>query len=289
MKRLIVFLLLLNLYSCKESARKEEVSIVDDLGYNFTFEKIPVRVISLAPSITESIYYLGADENLIGVTNYCDYPEQAKNKTIIGGMLDPNLEIITKLNPDLIFLTTEGNSQITYKSLKDLGFKVFVLNPRNVTGIVSTLEKLCSIFKNKTSDENLVQFRKEIDLLSKITSKRDFAGFLALKPLISFNKNTFLNDIFDRSGFKNIYGDEKLDYPGIAEEDLFIKDPEYLFIFGEKNDDKIKIVKDELETKFRKLKSVKNKNYHILDESVFTRPGPRVIESLKILHTIVTN
>lgn len=289
MKRLIVFLLLLNLYSCKESARKEEVSIVDDLGYNFTFEKIPVRVISLAPSITESIYYLGADENLIGVTNYCDYPEQAKNKTIIGGMLDPNLEIITKLNPDLIFLTTEGNSQITYKSLKDLGFKVFVLNPRNVTGIVSTLEKLCSIFKNKTSDENLVQFRKEIDLLSKIASKRDFAGFLALKPLISFNKNTFLNDIFVRSGFKNIYGDEKLDYPGIAEEDLFIKDPEYLFIFGEKNDDKIKIVKDELETKFRKLKSVKNKNYHILDESVFTRPGPRVIESLKILHTIVTN
>jgi len=281
--------LLLNLYSCKESTRKEEVNIVDDLGNNFTFEKIPVKVISLAPSITESVFYLGADANLIGVTNYCDYPEQAKTKTIIGGMLDPNLEIITKLNPDLIFLTTEGNSQITYKSLKDLGFKVFVLNPRNITGIVSTLEKLCSIFKNKTSDDKLIQFRKEIDLLSNINSKRDFAGFLALKPLISFNKNTFLSDIFNRSGFKNIYGDEKLDYPGIAEEDLFTRDPDYLFIFGENNESKIKNVKDELETKFRKLKSVKNKNYYILDESIFTRPGPRVIESLKILHAITTN
>lgn len=281
---LLIFISLTFFYSCKDSQDYSDLSIADDLGNKFEFNKPPSRVISLAPSITESFYYLGLDTVIVGVTEYCDYPEQAKTKTSIGGMLDPNLERITKLNPDLIFLTTEGNSQITYKSLNDLGFKVFVLNPKNVNGIVSSMEKICSIFKNTISGNKLNEFKTELNNLTNDSLKRPFAGFLALKPLITFNKNTFLNDVFKKSGYRNIYENENLDYPSVSEEDLFSKDPDYLFIFAA--DGNQEIVSNELENKFGRLKSVYKKSYFILDENVFTRPGPRVLNSIKKLKTL---
>lgn len=279
-----IFLLLLLFYSCKTEQDKAGTTISDDLGNKFEFKKKPSRVISLAPSITESLYFLKLDSNLIGVTQYCDYPKEAKLKTNIGGMLDPNLEIITNLNPDLILLTTEGNTQITYKSLKDLGLRVFVLNPKNVDGIVSSLEKLNLIFKNPVTENILNSFKGELQSIEIDSQSRLYAGFLALKPLISFNKNTFLNDVFKKSGFRNIYENETLDYPSIAEEDLFTKNPDYLFIFTNENSELS--VSNELEQRFNRLKSVRNKSYYILDENVFTRPGPRVLNSIRKLKTI---
>jgi len=279
-----IFLSMFLFFSCKNTPDSSGVTITDDLGNKFEFKEIPARVISLAPSITESLYFLGLDANLVGVTQYCDFPEKAKLKINIGGMLDPNLEIIANLKPDLILLTTEGNSQITYKSLKDLGFRVFVLNPKNVDGIVSSLEKLNSIFKNPVSEITLKEFKNELNSIADDSQVRKFAGFLALKPLVSFNKNTFLSDVFKKSGFRNLYENENLDYPAIAEEDLFSKDPDYLFIFAGKSNEEI--VSIELEKRFDKLKSVRGKSYYVLDENVFTRPGPRVLNSIKKLKTI---
>lgn len=283
---LFLFIVIFVISSCKEPVRTENISVIDDLGYSFTFEKPPNKVISLAPSITESIYYLEADSNLIGVTNYCDYPEQAQSKVKIGGMLDPNIEIITKLNPDLIFLTTEGNSQTTYKSLKDLGFKVFVLNPKNIEGIETTLIKLNSILRSKTGTSKLNSFKDELSKAGINNRTRNFAGFLSLKPLITFNKNTFINDVFRKCGFVNIYENESLDYPSISDEDFIIRDPEYLFVFSSLNENSINILKEEINKKFGQLKSIKNSKYYILDESLFSRPGPRIIKSLNQLEQI---
>jgi iron complex transport system substrate-binding protein len=283
MRRILLFLMLTGLFSCNNKIIKQDVNIQDDLGRSFVFKEIPKRVISLAPSITESIFFLQADSNLAGVTKYCDYPEQTKWKVNVGGMIDPNLEIITKLNPDLIFLTIEGNSQVTYKSLIDLGFKVFVLNPRNADGVIATLEKLNSIFRTANGNKILSNFKNEIDKYSGNSHDKTYAGFISINPLISFNGKTFLNDIFFKCGYTNVYKDEKLDYPSIMEEDIFLKDPEYLFVFADTSVSKKKMIKDETEIKFGKLKSVINKKYFILDENIFTRPGPRILNSLKIL------
>lgn len=286
MKKIIMFVLLLGIISCSNKTVKQEISIQDDLGKDFLFKEIPKNVVSLAPSITESIYFMQADEYLSGVTKYCDYPEQTRTKKTVGGMLDPNLEIITKINPDLIFLTIEGNSQVTYKSLIDLGFKVFVLNPRSIDGVFSTLEKLNKIFKPPAGDNIVNNFKEDVNKYVQKSKGKMFAGFLSMKPLISFNGTTFLSDVFSKSGFTNIYRDEKLDYPSIMEEDIFVKDPEFLFVFADSTQNSRNMVKDEVESKFGKLKSVMKNKYFILDESIFTRPGPRILKSLQILSAI---
>lgn len=283
MRVLITILLLMALSSCGNKPVKEEKNISDDLGKSFIFTEIPQRVVSLAPSITESVYFINADKYLAGVTAYCDYPVDAKNKTVVGGMLDPNLEIITKLNPDLILLTIEGNSQVTYKSLTDLGYRVFVLNPRSVDGVVIALEKLYQIFRTDKGEGIIRNFKNELGKFTNRDVKKTYAGFLSVKPLISYNGTTFLSDVFSRLGYKNVYSDEKLDYPSIMEEDLFSKDPEYLFVFADSSESNRKMVKDEVELKFGKLKSVSQKKFIVLDESVFTRPGPRILNAMKIL------
>ncbi len=283
MRKLILFLFLLLFYSCGTKTNVEIKTIQDDLGKSFRFSEIPQRVVSLAPSITESLYFIHADKFLVGVTKYCDYPQDAKSKTIVGGMLDPNLEIIAKLNPDLILLTIEGNSQVTYKSLVDLGYNVFVLNPRSVDGVASTLDKLNQIFRTDVNSAITNAFKDDINKYSVKSEKKTYAGFLSVKPLISFNETTFLNDVFLKSGFRNSYAEEKLDYPSIMEEDLFLKDPYYLFVFSDTTAQSRKLITSEVELKFGKLKSVSQKRFFVLDENIFTRPGPRIINALKYL------
>lgn len=289
MKRLLIALLvLLTLCSCRENKNSTTgVKITDDLGKDFVFEKIPSKVISLAPSITETIYYLGADKNLIGVTKYCDYPPEAASKNIVGGLLDPNLELIAGLKPDLIFLTTEGNSKLTYKSLTDLGYSVFVLNPRKISDIVTTMEKLNSILQPDSGRIRIELFKTGVERYKvQPESALTYAAFLSVKPFVSFNDNTFIGDIFRISGFRNVFGEEKLDYPGIYDEDLIIKNPEYMFFFSDSSQVSIKNINTEISAGFGGLNAYRNGKFFILNENIFSRPGPRVVEALGILSRI---
>jgi len=290
MKRflLLIILMTIALSSCR--TKKDENTgnaVKDDLGNLFEFTNPPERVVSLAPSITEMIYYIGAESKLAGVTKYCDYPPEARGKQSVGGLLDPNLELIAEIKPDLILLTIEGNSQITYKSLIDLGYRVFVLNPRKVEDIISAMEKLNEILKPQTGKKSVDNFRREIENIKpKDTNRSTYAAFLSAKPLISFSDNTFIGDIFTTEGFENVFGNEKLDYPGIYDEDLLLKNPDYLFFLADTSGTTKKIIETEAAGRFYGLKAYKEKKVIILDENIFSRPGPRVADALNNLNEI---
>lgn len=283
MKRAILFFVFILLFSsCRDREEKTaEFSVTDDLGNVFVFRKIPGRVISLAPSITESIFYLNAQNNLAGVTDYCDYPQEAAEKVKVGGMIDPNTELIAKLNPDLIFITTEGNSRLTYKNLSDLGYRVFVFNPKTVKDIYRMLERLNEIFRPEKGSEVLRNFADS--LITSKTGDRTFAGLISVIPLITFNSDTFISDIFSVCGYVNVYGDEKLDYPSVSEEDLNVKNPDYLMIMSGSAPGMKEKLNEEIIKRFGNLKAVRGKKIIFLDESIFSRPGPRVVKAIRFL------
>lgn len=121
---LILFSLLFsycqNSYSC--------LTIKDATGEIFHFKKIPQRVISLAPSITENLYLLGVGDKIVGNTTYCDTPDDAKKKEKIGTYIQPNIEKIVYLKPDIVFIMKEGmKKEIVYK-MRNLGLQVFTLD-----------------------------------------------------------------------------------------------------------------------------------------------------------------
>ncbi len=148
-----VFLFGLFFISCntsdKKSTSNDKIVIVDDLNNKITLNHTPKKVVSLAPSLTEMIYELGLGEKLVGNTIYCDYPEEAKKVTKVGDLLNVDAEKVLMLKPDLVFVTIEGNTQESYKKLKDLGINVFVSNPRNFEGIKKTFRDLANIFNVK--------------------------------------------------------------------------------------------------------------------------------------------
>ena len=88
----------------------EGATFKDSLGREVRLEKIPKRIIPLAPSLTEILYYLGLGDNVVGVTQFSDYPEEAKEKPLVGSYIDLNIEKIITLSPDLVIGTKDGSA-----------------------------------------------------------------------------------------------------------------------------------------------------------------------------------
>jgi len=105
-------------------------------------DKIPRRIISLAPSITEIIYALGLGDRLVGVTTYCDYPEEAKKKPKVGGMVNPSIEAVVSLKPDIVVMTTDGNPKEFEERLRSLKVKTYVFRARQLSNLPQGIREM---------------------------------------------------------------------------------------------------------------------------------------------------
>ena len=273
-------------FSCGEDENDlQNKFIKDDYGNIFSTDSLPKRIISLAPNLTECLYAIGADSLLVGVTNYCDYPPQAKTKTKIGGILDPNYEIMTSLKPDVILLTTEGNPKNIYFSLKNYNFKVFVTNPGDINGVSNTilnLGKLTGKFKTAEDISNIILAKKRVfELMNKDIVRKKCLLLISLSPFITVNKFTYINEIIELSGLDNLYKDEINSYPMINYESVIEKNPDYLLISVDTgNTNLINDYKQKLNTELNATNAVKNNKIFFIDENLLSRPGPRVIECI---------
>lgn len=285
----ITLILLSLLLSCgkQQQETNRQFSITDDLGNPIELQKKPGKIISLAPNITEAIYSIGADSLLIGVTSYCNYPEEAKNKTIIGGMLDPNIEIITSLKPDLIIMTIEGNSQASYQALINSGFKIFVTNPRDLNGIKKMLSDFGKICGKENNSEILIKRldsaeKSFLEATSKIKPKPKALILVSINPLITVNKTTYINQIANLSGYVNIYSDEPMPYPTINFEDVIVKNPDCIILTSELTDGKGNYLK-ELGKYLNTTNAFRNNKIISVNADLISRPGPRIIQAIEQL------
>src|SRR5258708_35585359 len=120
--------------------------VTDDLGRTVTIPLKITRAISLAPSITESIFAVGAGDRLVGVTTFCNYPEAAKSVPKVGDTISPNLETIVALKPDVVFVSTASQIEAFKNTLEQNGIAVYVTNPNSIEGVLGNLEKLGGMF-----------------------------------------------------------------------------------------------------------------------------------------------
>jgi iron complex transport system substrate-binding protein len=284
---LIAFMSVLVL-SC--SGKKKEnkpgvITIKDDLNNVISLTSIPHRVISLAPSMTEMIYAVGAGEQLIGNTLYCNYPEEAKIVTKVGDMISIDYEKILSLKPDLIFITVEGNVKNGYEKLTRLGFKVFVSNPRNYSGIKKTFKDLGKIFgmedkANQTIKNWDERYNKITDEVKKYPAKSAMF-IIGLNPVILAGKNTFINELLTSAGLTNIASDSPLNYPIFSREEIIKRNPDYIITTGmssEENKEQISIYRE-----WKTLKAIQKKCVLIVNPDLYLRPGPRFIDALEDL------
>ena len=130
--------------------------VTDDLGRSVLVPTKINRAISLAPSLTENIFAVGAGDRLVGVTTFCNYPEQAKSIAKIGDTMNPNMETIIALKPDVVFVSTASQIEMFMKTLEANGIAVYVSNPTSLEGVFKDLKRFGELFGNQDIAENLV-------------------------------------------------------------------------------------------------------------------------------------
>ncbi len=284
----LIFTLLI-LTSCADTKKPEQhiFSIKDDLGNEINFDKIPRRIITLAPNLTEMIYDLALEKYLVGNTLYCNYPAAARKIEKIGDMLTFDFEKILTLKPDLILITVEGNTKQTYDKFRELGLKIFATNPRNFEGIKKSYMDMGKIFDITEATNNKIKMWDSV--ITKVTAESKNiqqapAMFvIELKPLMLAGKNTFINQYLQICGLKNIAEDSPANYPMFSREDILKRNPDYI-IYPTGGDDNISIIKNAY-PEWARLKAIKNNNVIFVDRDLYMRPGPRFAEAVNDLFT----
>jgi iron complex transport system substrate-binding protein len=260
--------------------------VIDGYGRTVRVPLNPSRIVSLAPSLTETLYALGVEDRLVGDTDYCDYPPEAQKKPKVGGVINPNLEEIAALHPDLVLVTKEGNLLDTVRSLETLGIPSYATDARTVDEIVSSTQKLADVLNvsamGKTlTDELLRRLEALHTKLNSVPPKRVF--FIVWpEPLISVGKETFIADALRRAGAVSIV-DSSQDWPQVNLEEVARLQPEFL-VFASSHSDSIAHDFDALEHRpgWRILDAVHNRRFAVISDAII-RPAPRIVSVIEDL------
>lgn len=248
-----------------------------------TMDRIPSRVISVAPNITEIIFALGKGKTLVGRTEYCDYPAEAGKIESIGTIMEPNLEKIVELNPDIVIASTHFQKGVCEK-LEDMGIKVVVLDAEeSFDGVYHLIKQVGKVLgSSEKAAERVSDLQKRV---ADITLKVDNAPkprvyyivFYGDSGFYTAGQDTFIGNMLKMAGGDNVAADSKGWQYSI--EKLVAKDPEILIC------SKFYHTKEIIERApgFRDLKAVKAGRLLEIDHNLLDRQGPRLAEGLETL------
>jgi iron complex transport system substrate-binding protein len=259
------------------------ISYTDMIGRPVVLARHPMRIVSLAPSVTEVLYLVGADDRLIGVTTHCDWPEDAKRKPKLGSLLNPGYERILAARPDLILASTAGNDQAAVYKLAELGLPVFVTAPRSVAGIFEATLEIGRITDRLAEAERLVAASKI--RLQEI--RRRLAGLPPVHaffitwfdPLLAPGRKTFENDVLSLANIQSISASSDEFYPRYSLEQVVAQNPEVILTVAHPGNP----LPDLREMAgWRNLEAVQQGRVYILNE-VLQHPSPRFVDGVEEL------
>lgn len=291
---LIILSGLLCLPACRQADKRQSggmITVTDDLGHHVTLDHVPQRIVSLAPSITESLFALGLDSSVAGVTEYCDFPEAARRKPKVGGMLNPNVERVLALRPDLVLMSGSGNVRSDYEKLTSSGVTVFVSYPKSVEDVFKSISAIGTLTTHTDRADSIVhrlrQRRDELVQRALREQRKSVLMLLSLSPIIAIGPGTFLDELLSLANGVNIAHGASASYPALSREEILRSQPDVIIAMNDiaRSEDDILRAYPEWEG----LNAVRHKQVAIVDAAIVSRPGPRVIDGLdaviRAIHT----
>ncbi|MBI5206968.1 MAG: cobalamin-binding protein [Candidatus Firestonebacteria bacterium] len=249
----------------------------------------PKRIISLAPSITEILFALGLNNSIVGVTDYCNYPPEALNKTKIGGFVNTNIETVVALNPDIVIATKDGNNKMIVEKLKSLNISVEVVNTQSINDIFTSITQIAKhTFCEDKGKALIADLERQIEKIKTKTKNKTHPKILMVfghNPLIVAGPNTFANELIELSGGENLAKNAKTSYPAYSLEQIINEDPDFILEASMITSENEKVVTFWHE--WPNLKAVKQNKIYFLDSDIVTRPGPRISIALEKLFEII--
>lgn len=250
----------------------------------------PQRILSTAPSITETLFALGLGDRVVGVTSFCHYPPEAKEKPITGTWLKPNLEAVLAARPDLVIVQ---RTRVHSKSeLERLGLETLEVRQDSIADIYRTIETIAAaagvperaVRLNASIRSGLEAVRRKVS----VRKPRSMMFIVARTPgsldgLIAVGPVSYLSEVITLAGGKNVFDDSPAAYPKISPEEILARDPEVIVDMGDMADttgvtEQHKRSVVALWDRFSSLQAVRNEDVHAVASDIFVVPGPRVAD-----------
>jgi iron complex transport system substrate-binding protein len=262
------------------------VTITDDDGTKVTIESIPQRIVSLAPSNTELLFAVNAGKQVIGVTDYCDYPYNFAewvtygNMSTIGGYWQPAIEPIIALNPDLVIANGGGPSDQAAANLRSMGYTVIVLNPKTIDDVLNNLDIVGKATGHTNEATTLISsLQARINAVASkvagITDKPTVYMEVSDDPLMAVGPGGFIDDLITLAGGTNIFSDAATAYPIVSSDVIIAKNPDIILspfsnVVGRPGWSTINAVAN-------------NQIYNRGSDNIYVRGGPRLVDALEEL------
>ena len=250
----------------------------DDLGRTIKIPQNIERAVSLAPNLTENIFAVGAGRKLVGVTSYCDYPEEAKQIAKIGDTINPNMETIIALKPQIVFVSTASQIENFTRTLEQQNIAVFITNPNDFEGILRNLKQLGDILGTPANAEKLINdLQNRVKAVAeKVKDQPKTKVFVQIskEPLFTIGKDSFITEIVERAGGESATKNVATAYPKLSKETALALNPGAI-ILSESPDNL------EPNDVFVNSGAVKNKRVFRVNAAWLARPGPRIVDALE--------
>ena len=265
-------------------------TFVDDLDRKLYLAKPPKRIVSLAPSITEILFAIGLDEEIVGVTDFCNYPPAALAKPKVA-YSQPNLESLVALEPQLVLAPPSFLRADLLAKLEQLKISTFVLESKTVEGIFGHIQLLGRML-GRASEANAytAAMRKQVVNLTKKVEGRPRPTLLYVlnsEPLITVGPGSFIHHLIELAGGRNAAERANAPYPRLTMEEVLTQNPDIL-LFPIGKYEGIPQAEQDRWKRWDTLRAVQEGKLFQVQSDLLNRPGPRVIEGLrhlvKLLH-----
>jgi len=267
------------------AAPAQALTLVDMRGREVTLAGPPARIVSLVPSVTEIVFALGAEDRLVGVTDFDDYPPGARRKPRVGGMLAPSLEVIASLRPDLVVATTEGNREETVAQLRRLGIPVYLVAAPGLADVWDVIARLGVLTGREAAAGPLVAgLRARVRAVEQAVAGAPRPRVLYVlwpEPLIVPGREALVTELIARAGGRSITAEAGDAYPRFALEAAVARAPEVILLAN--HSASAGPIDRARWRGLESLPAIRAGRLHGVDGDLLHRYGPRVVDGLEAI------
>jgi iron complex transport system substrate-binding protein len=264
---------------------------IDDAGSPFEFSAPPGRIVSHVPSITETLFALGLDEEVVGVSDYCDYPVEAQSKPSVGGYFDPSIEAMVGLDPDLVL--TDGHVP-AIAQLEGLGIPFVVIQPSDIEGVLEDITLLGYITGTEQNAEDITgDMRGRIDAVADAVvganMTRVFYVFDATDPTKPWTAGpgSFVDDLIRLAGGENVAAQAAGAWVQFSLEELVDSDPEIIMVDSFHGTAVISPEAIPGLAGWQDTTAARENRIYVVDGDLVNRTGPRIVQGLEVMASII--
>ncbi len=240
------------------------------------------RIVSLMPSITESISEMGDLSKVVGTTDFTNVPsDQLKKIKNIGAFNRIAIETVIELKPDVVIANTDGNDVKTIDRIKSFHIPVVLIDTHSLKNIIRSHEIIAEML-NKQSQDNVQKLKTLLLHPQNKISKTIFIQ-VGFKPLVTVSAKSYINDLLLLVGMKNIFRDAINSYPTISSEEVISRNPDIILILPMSEHDKNTELSIQHWNQFNSISAVKNKKVFVVKTDLLTKPSFNLIEAHEFL------